>query len=169
MPNQEGRSLPKFRRVVTGHDANGKAVIWMDGDAANHKFPDEKISSTMMWSTDATPTSIEGDKDEGARILGSAPPLGGSRFTMMEFLPGNAMHGLHRTDTIDYVVCISGEIQMFLDEEQFVTLRAGDVVIQRGTYHAWVNRSNKPCRLAVVLLDALPKREGSISGLVSAR
>jgi quercetin dioxygenase-like cupin family protein len=67
------------------------------------------------------------------------------------------------------VICISGEIDMFLDDERFVTLRAGDVLIQRGTEHAWVNRSDKPCRLAVVLLDAVPKREGSISGLVSAR
>lgn len=169
MPNPGERPLPKFRRVITRHGANGEAVVWMDTDATNHKFPDEKISSTMMWSTDLTPTSIEGDQDEGARILGSAPPPGGSRFTMMEFLPGNEMHGLHRTDTVDYVICISGEIQMFLDDAKFVTLRAGDVVIQRGTYHAWVNRSDKPCRLAVVLLDALPKREGSISGLLSAR
>jgi quercetin dioxygenase-like cupin family protein len=162
------RAPPKFRRVVTKHDANGKAVVWIDGDASNHKFPSEKISSTLMWSTDATPTQVLGDDDEGARILGTTPPLGGSRFTMMEFQPGNAGH-LHRTDTVDYVICISGEIDMALDDAQSVTLRAGDVLIQRGTNHAWVNRSDKPCRLAVVLIDALPKREGSISGLVSAR
>ena len=117
----------------------------------------------MMWSTDASPTGIAGNEDEGARILGSAPPANGSRFTMMEFLPGNAGH-LHRTDTVDYVICIAGEIDMFLDDSQFVTLRAGDVLIQRGTNHSWVNRSDQPCRLAVVLLDALPKREGSIAG-----
>jgi quercetin dioxygenase-like cupin family protein len=162
------RAPPKFRRVVTKHDANGKAVVWIDGDASNHKFPSEKISSTLMWSTDATPTQALSDDDEGARILGTTPPLGGSRFTMMEFQPGNAGH-LHRTDTVDYVICISGEIDMALDDAQSVTLRAGDVLIQRGTNHAWVNRSDKPCRLAVVLIDALPKREGSISGLVSAR
>jgi quercetin dioxygenase-like cupin family protein len=162
------RTPPKFRRVVTKHDANGKAVVWIDSDATNHKFPSEKISSTLMWSTDATPTQLVGDDDEGARLLGTTPPLGGSRFTMMEFQPGNAGH-LHRTDTVDYVICISGEIDMELDDAQSVTLRAGDVLIQRGTNHAWANRSDKPCRLAVVLLDALPKREGSISGLVSAR
>ena len=162
------RVLPKFRRVVTSHDAAGKAVVWIDGDATNHKFPSDKISSTMMWSTDATPTQIFGGEDEGARILGSAPPAGGSRFTMMEFQPGNAGH-LHRTDTVDYVICIAGEIDMVLDDAQSVTLRAGDVAIQRGTNHAWINRGDKPCRLAVVLVDAAPKREGSISGLVSAR
>jgi naringenin degradation protein FdeH len=163
------RAVPRFRRVVTGHDENGTPVIWMDGDATNHKFPDDHISSTMMWATTSTPTHIFGDDDEGARVLGSAPPSGGSRFTMMEFQPGNAMHGLHRTDTVDYVICVAGQIDMFLDESRFVTLRAGDVLIQRGTDHAWVNRSDKPCRLAVVLVDALPKREGSISGMVSAR
>ena len=169
MVEQTSRSLPKFRRVVTTHDANGRATVWIDAEATNHKFPDEKVSSTLMWSTIATPTSLLGEEDEGARILGSAPPAGGSRFTMMEFQPGNTLHGLHRTDTVDYVICVSGQIDMFLDESRFVTLRAGDVLIQRGTYHAWVNRSDKPCRLAVVLIDALPKREGSISGLVSAR
>jgi quercetin dioxygenase-like cupin family protein len=160
---------PRVRRIVTTHDANGKSVVLVDGYATNHKFPTDKISSTLMWSTDSSPTEIYGNEDEGARILGSAPPLNGSRFTVMEFLPGNEVHGLHRTDTVDYVICISGEIDMFLDDGRFVSLRAGDVVIQRGTDHAWVNRSDKPCRLAVVLLDALPKREGSISGLVSAR
>ena len=169
MEQREERARPKFRRVVTKHDENGKATVWIDDDATNHKFPDEKISSTMMWSTTGTPTQILGDEDEGARVLGSAPPLGGSRFTMMEFQPGNEMHGLHRTDTVDYVICIAGEIDMFLDDGEFVRLHAGDVVIQRGTYHAWVNRGREPCRLAVVLLDALPKRAGSISGLVSAR
>jgi oxalate decarboxylase/phosphoglucose isomerase-like protein (cupin superfamily) len=169
MAQQSERPLPKFRRIVTTHDATGKPVILVDGDATNHKFPDAKMSSTLMWSTDATPTGISGNEDEGARILGSAPPFGGSRFTMMVFQPGNQVHGVHRTDTVDYVICVAGEIDMFLDESEFVTLRAGDVLIQRGTYHAWVNRSAKPCQLAVVLVDALPKREGSISGLVSAR
>jgi quercetin dioxygenase-like cupin family protein len=168
MVGETERTPPKFRRVVTGHAANGNAVIWIDGEAGNHKFPSEKISSTLMWSTDATPTPLLGNEDEDARILGSAPPEGGSRFTMMEFGPGNAAH-MHRTDTVDYVICIAGEIGMFVDETQFVTLHTGDVLIQRGTYHAWANRSDKPCRLAVVLLDGRPKREGSISGLVSAR
>lgn len=162
------RAAPNIRRVVTGHDAHGKPTIWIDGNATNHKFPNEKITSTLMWSTDCSPTRIFGDEDEGGRILGSAPPLNGSRFTMMEFLPGNEAT-LHQTDTIDYVICISGEIDMFLDSSRSITLRAGDVLIQRGTLHAWANRSDKPCRLAVVLLDALPKRDGSISGLVSAR
>jgi quercetin dioxygenase-like cupin family protein len=162
------RTKPKFRRIVTKHDAGGKATIWIDADATNHKFPNAKISSTLIWSTDHTPTLILSDEDEGDRILGSAPPPCGSRFTMMEFQPGNDAT-LHRTDTVDYVIYLSGEIDMFLDDSQFITLRTGEVLVQRGTNHAWANRSDKPCRLAVILLDALPKREGSISGLVSAR
>jgi quercetin dioxygenase-like cupin family protein len=168
MSQPANRLPPPFRRVVTRHDANGKSSVWIDGWANNHKFPSEKISSTLMWSTDTTPTQLLGDEDEGARILGSCPPLGGSRFTMMEFLPGNEAL-IHRTDTVDYVICLTGEIDMFIDDKQFVTLRAGDVLIQRGTFHAWANRSDKPCRLAVVLIDAVPKRLGSISGLTSAR
>ena len=121
-----------------------------------------------MWSTDRSPTRLYVDEDEGSRILGSSPLPNGSRFTMMEFHPGNGAH-MHRTDTVDYVICIAGEIDMFVDDTQFVTLRAGDVLIQRGTDHAWANRSDRPCRLAVILLDALPKREGSVSGLASAR
>lgn len=168
MVQQSDRSPPSFRRVVTAHDADGKSTLWLDGFASNYKFPSECISSTLMWSTGRSPTDITGAEDEGQRILGSAPPLGGSRFTMMEFQPGNEGH-MHRTDTVDYVICITGEIDMFLENGKFVTLRTGDVLIQRGTNHAWVNRSNKPCRLALVLLDTIPKREGSISGTVSAR
>ncbi len=168
MEHSNARPLPKFRRIVTGHDAGGNPMIWIHGDATNHKFPSEKISSTLMWSTDCSPTHLYGEDDEGNRILGSSPPANGSRFTMMEFQPGNEAH-LHRTDTVDYVICIAGEIDMFMDDTQFVTVHTGDVVIQRGTYHAWANRSGKPCRLAVVLLDAMPKRPGSISGLASAR
>lgn len=168
MSNQSEQSAPRFRRVVTGHDADDNTTIWIDADATNHKFPSDKISSTLMWSTDASPTRIYGSDDEGARILGSAPPLNGSRFTMMQFLPGNEGH-LHRTDTIDYVICLAGQIDMFFDATRFITLHAGDVLIQRGTWHAWANRGDVPCRLAVILLDALPKRDGSISGLVSAR
>ena len=171
MTDSGQRQGPKVRRVVTKEEADGTAAIWIDGDATNHKFPEKSITSTLLWSTVCTPTNIYGDEDEGARILGTAPPAGGSRFTMMEFQPGNEVHGLHRTDTIDYVVCVSGEIDMYVDlkAKKFVTLRPGDVVVQRGAGHAWVNRSDKPCRLAVVLIDAVPKREGSVSGMANAR
>ena len=169
MTGEKERPAPRFRRVVTGHDAAGHAVVWIDGEAGNHKFPDDKVSSTLMWSTDATPSDIRGTDDEGDRKLGTSPPPGGSRFTMMEFAPGNELHGLHRTDTIDYVICISGAITMLLDGDAKVVLHPGDVLIQRGTNHGWVNAGTVPCRLAVVLLDGSPKRAGSISGGGNAR
>ena len=163
------RKPPRVRRIVTGHDASGKAVVWLDGDATNHKYPDDKVSSTMVWSTDATPTNFLGSADECNRVLGTNPPPGGSRFTVMEFQPGNELHGLHRTDTVDYVICISGEMTMVLDDDKTVTMHPGDIMIQRGTNHGWVNKGSVPCRLAVVLIDGTPKRVGSITGAGNAR
>jgi oxalate decarboxylase/phosphoglucose isomerase-like protein (cupin superfamily) len=157
------------RRIVTRCDENGKSVVWIDSRLERRTPTDENVSSTVMWSTDRSPTELLSSEDEGQRKLGTTPPASGSRFTMMEFQPGNKMHGLHRTDTVDYVICIAGEIDMFLDETNFVHLEAGDVLIQRGTDHSWVNRGTVPCRLAVVLLDAVPKREGSLSGAQRAR
>ncbi len=86
----------------------------------------------------------------------------------MEILPGNSLHGLHRTDTIDYVICISGEIEMLMDDSS-VRLGAGDIMIQRGTNHGWVNKGTVPCRLAVILVDGKPKRSGSVTGVQNAR
>ena len=110
-----------------------------------------------MWCSDAMPADIAiGDnaEDMGARILGTAPPENGSRFIVMEFAPGIASE-MHRTETIDYIVMLSGEIEMDMDDST-VKLRAGDIMVQRGTNHAWVNRGKEPARLAIVLLDAKP-------------
>jgi quercetin dioxygenase-like cupin family protein len=96
----------------------------------------------------------ENVEDMGARILGTAPPENGSRFIVMEFAAGVTSE-MHRTETIDYIVMLSGEIDMDMDDST-VKLRAGDIMVQRGTNHAWVNRSNAPARLAIVLLDAKP-------------
>jgi quercetin dioxygenase-like cupin family protein len=162
------RNPPRIRRIVTGHDANGKTLVLRDSDATNHKYPDAKVSSTLIWVTDAAPAEFLGDEDAGDRILGTAPPEGGTRFCVMEFEPGNAVHGLHRTDTVDYVICLAGAIDMDLDEGT-VTLCTGDIMVQRGTNHAWVNRGSAPARLAVVLIDGKPKRPGSIGGTANAR
>ena len=145
-----------IRRVVTGHSNNVAKVI-RDGAAANTKTPREGVASTLMWCTDAMPADIGiggGVEDMGARILGTAPPENGSRFIVMEFAPGIASE-MHRTETIDYIAVLDGEIDMDMDDST-VTLHAGDVMVQRGTNHAWVNRGSKPARLAIVLLDAKP-------------
>jgi quercetin dioxygenase-like cupin family protein len=149
--------MPNIRRVITGHDSNSVAKVILEGPAANTKRPREGVSSTLMWSSDEMPADIavgEGVEDMGARILGTAPPENGSRFIVMEFGPGVASE-MHRTETIDYIVMLSGEIDMDMDKST-VKLKAGDIMVQRGTYHAWVNRSKEPARLAIVLLDAKP-------------
>jgi naringenin degradation protein FdeH len=149
--------MPKIRRVITGHDGRNTAKVILDGPASNTKTPRDGVSSTLMWSTDAMPADIaigEGAEDMGARILGTAPPENGSRFIVMEFGPGIESE-MHRTETIDYIVMLSGEIDMDMDQST-VTLKAGDIMVQRGTNHAWINRSKEPARLAIVLLDAKP-------------
>ena len=72
------RQGPHIRRIVTGHDASGKSVVWLDGPATNHKFPDEKLSATLMWVTDRLPADYSDGEDTGKRITGTAPPPGGT-------------------------------------------------------------------------------------------
>jgi quercetin dioxygenase-like cupin family protein len=162
---------PPIRRVVTGHDKVGTAKILLDAPATNWKSSSPGTVSTLIWSTDATPADIalgEPIEDHGARVLGTAPPAHGTRFAVIDFPPGNSAR-MHRTETIDYVVVIAGEIDMDLDEET-VHLKAGDVMVQRGTNHAWVNRGNAPARLAFVLIDAVPLGIGHpVAGVASPR
>jgi naringenin degradation protein FdeH len=104
----------------------------------------------------------------GSRILGTPPPPNGTRFCVIDFPPGNHPH-MHRTETIDYVIVIDGEIDMDMDDST-VKLKAGDIMVQRGTNHAWANRSNKPARVAFVLVDAVPLGIGTpVLGTTSAR
>ena len=157
-----------IRRIVTGHDGSGRAVVSIDGHATNTKHPDGNVTSTLIWVTDEAPSDMFAEGDAGDRKLGTAPPAGGTRFAVLDFLPGNALHGQHRSDTIDYVICTKGVIDMLLDDA-VVQLKAGDIMVQRGTNHAWLNRGTEPAQIAVVLIDATPKRDGSVQGGVSAR
>ena len=149
--------LPPVRRVVTGHDANGVAKVLIDGPATNVRSSRPGSASTLMWSTDEMPADIaigEDVEDLGARTLGTAPPANGTRFTINDIAPGRP--GLmHRTETLDYAIVLGGEIDMVMDDST-VTLRTGDVVIQRGTNHSWVNRGTQSARIAFVLIDAKP-------------
>jgi naringenin degradation protein FdeH len=162
---------PPIRRVVTGHDANNGAKVLIDAPATNAKFPQAGLVSTMMWCTDGAPAKIpvgENIEDMGARILGTAPPAKGTRFAVIDFPPGNQPH-MHRTETVDYVIVMEGEIEMDMDDST-VKLKAGDIMIQRGTNHAWANRSSKRARVAFVLVDAEPLGIGSpVLGAASAR
>jgi quercetin dioxygenase-like cupin family protein len=162
---------PPITRFVTGHDARNVAKVIIEGPATNAKYPSQGLVSTLIWSTDQTPADIavgETIEDMGARILGTAPPVNGTRFAVIDFPPGNKP-GMHRTETIDYVIVIEGEIEMDMDDST-VKLKAGDVMVQRGTNHAWANRSDKRARVAFVLIDAKPLGIGRpITGAASAR
>lgn len=150
-------SFPPVRRIVTGHRANQAATILLDGPAMNRRIGSTGGVSTLIWSTDHTPADIsvgENIEDLGARQLGTPPPPNGTRFTVNDIPPGRT-GPMHRTETIDYVIVLSGEIEMKTDDST-VKLRAGDVLVQRGTNHAWINRGTKPARIAFILIDAKP-------------
>ena len=146
---------PPIRRIVTGHDATGKAIVKLDGPATNHKWPGDGraagIVSTLIWSTDECPAEVWSDEDFGSRIIPTQPPSMGSRFCVIDFFPGNMAH-MHRTDSVDYVMCLAGELDMDMDDST-VTMRAGDVMIQQATNHSWRNRGTETARLAFVLID----------------
>lgn len=168
----------KVRRVVTGHDRTGKAVVLIDGTAPNVKVREAQggIVSTLLWATDESPADISGASDRADRSMGVAPPERGSVFRVVDFPPvatlGRVDNAavlremgldpdkasarsafMHRTKSIDYAIVISGEIDMLLDDSE-VHLEAGDMLVQQGTNHAWENRGSEVCRIAFVLIDA---------------
>jgi naringenin degradation protein FdeH len=171
-----------IRRVVTGKDASSKAIVTMDAPASSvHRREELGITNTLLWMTDSVPADLSSQADMANRKVGVLPPPGGTVFRVIEFAPakdikadyetrlrifqglGLAPEGesrekprdpsMHRTRTVDYVLILSGEIDMLLDDSE-IHLKAGDVVVQRGTNHAWVNRGEEPCRIAFILVDA---------------
>ena len=141
----------RVRRVITGHDGKGKAVVKID-EVAKHVFTGRPgATACNIWTTEGFPVNNDGQEDAGQRKAGTTLP-GGTIFRMIEFAPGVAARN-HRTDSIDYITVISGEIDMELDDSS-VHLTAGDVMVQRGTIHNWINRGTEPCVLTVVLIDA---------------
>ena len=150
-------NYPAIRRIVTGHDTNGVAKVLIDGVATNAKNPSPGTVSTLIWCTDKSPATVpvgSDVEDMGARVIGTAPPAKGTRFAIIDFPPGNKPF-MHRTESVDYVICLEGEIEMDMDDST-VKMKAGDILIQRGTNHAWANRSKARARIAFVLIDAEP-------------
>jgi hypothetical protein len=174
-----------FRRIVTGHDANKKAVIVSDAAPTRTYMVGGPDGARFyeVWSTGQTPAMIDnqsGEPETSGLVLG--PPKGGTRIRVIDFPPeGDAIRNLteeqalktfqsmaggqssnpgtgaphplmHRTETIDYGIVLDGELTLVLDEVE-TTIQAGDIIIQRGTNHAWANRSGKPCRVAFILVD----------------
>jgi mannose-6-phosphate isomerase-like protein (cupin superfamily) len=168
-----------IRRVVTTIDDNDKAVVLFDGPNPHNFERAHGTVSRLFWATDQTPADLTGTADRAASVKGIAPPVGGSVLRIVDFPPTtpemealdlnyqqqhvgelSPKRGLpprhpfmHRTRSVDYALVLSGEIDMLLDEGE-IHLKAGDILVQQGTNHAWVNRSKEVCRIAFVLIDA---------------
>lgn len=177
-------SFPPIHRVVTGHDADGRAIITSSGPLPT-VVEIAAIPGTVfheVWSTSGSPAAVDNGADPSLGPLMLPPPARGTRMRFVDIPPDTAdylAHGgermqeafaqigdakastvkadsphplMHRTESVDYGIVIEGEMTLVLDDSE-VLLKAGSVVVQRGTNHAWANRSGLPCRMLFVLVD----------------
>ncbi len=147
----------QFRRVVTGHDETGRAVVKIDEVTQNLVSSRPGATASVVWTTQGFPVDNTGNEDQGRRQTGTTLD-NGTVFRVLELAPGASPRN-HRTDSIDYAVVMAGQIDMELDDTT-VHLKAGDVLVQRGTIHNWVNRGTVPCVIAFVLIAAKPVEVG---------
>ena len=169
------------RRIVTGHDKDGKAVVLHDGPTPYVGQRGEGNVVSLLWITNESPVDLSHTRDQASLKTGVPPPRNGSILRVVDFAPqsgsGGEPHGIdhneilkqmgidpatqgyqrhtftHRTRSIDYAICLEGEIDMLLDDTA-VHMKAGDIMVQQATNHAWVNTSGKPCRICFVLIDS---------------
>ena len=173
------KPAPEIRRVVTKLDPSGKAVVMLD-ERTKLAAPRPPNLVANIWVTDKSLPDFSWTDDRGKTKIGLVPPKSGTVFRVVDFAPepeavarmdvntmqkvvgaeGTPRKGvaprhpmMHRTRTLDYAIIMSGEIDMLLDEGE-VHLKAGDVVVQQATNHAWVNRGREPCRIAFILMDS---------------
>jgi quercetin dioxygenase-like cupin family protein len=153
----------QIRRIVTGHDASGKAIVKTDEQVTAVPRIAAGISGCEIWSTDRMPIDNSAAADAAQRTgfvtqynqynyVGTG---GGTTFRINEFAPGCARF-THRTETMDYALQLSGELDCELDGGEVVHLTPGDVIVQRGTIHTWVNNGPVPAVIAFILVDATP-------------
>jgi mannose-6-phosphate isomerase-like protein (cupin superfamily) len=169
-----------IRRVVVGHDEQGKAVALFDASATPKARSPGGNAVLNLWVTSEFPADLNGSQDESEKRVGVPPPSSGTIFRIVDFPPtskhaatshedhvktltamnidpatqGYARHpNTHRTKSIDYAIVLDGEIDMLMDDSE-VHLKTGDVLVQQATNHAWVNNSGEVCRVAFVLIDA---------------
>ena len=147
------------RRVVTGHDADGRSVVLTDGvPPVRREVPGAGVSFFELWNTNAAPAPVTAAEPEPTERPLRVPPMSdGTVIRVNEFRPGflspeGRQSPMHRTETIDYGIVLEGEVVLILDDSE-VELRVGDVVVQRGTDHAWANRSDRVARMVFVLVD----------------
>jgi mannose-6-phosphate isomerase-like protein (cupin superfamily) len=147
----------KIRRVVTGHDDQGRAKVLIDEQVKNVISTRPGANSSVIWSSVGFPVNNDGDDDPSAKPIATTID-NGTVFRIVSFGPGVTPRN-HRTDSIDYAVVMSGEIDMELDVGS-VHLMAGDVLVQRGTIHNWVNKGKEPCVIAFTLVASKPVTAG---------
>jgi quercetin dioxygenase-like cupin family protein len=142
----------QIRRVVTGHTSDGRAKVEIDEIAKNVISNRPGASSCVVWSTKGFPVDNDGFSDPTQAEFKTTVE-GGTVFRIVRYEPGVTPRN-HRTDSVDYAAVLSGSIEMELDDGVVVSLKAGDVLVQRGTVHNWVNRGTGPCIVAFVLVSA---------------
>ena len=170
-----------MRRIVTGHNDNGKSVIKIDGPPA--RSIGEEIGGLFeIWNEDGATIDTKSSKDRADSDIILSPPQGGSKFRYFQINPlpegvpedmlqeiaadafekvGAAHHrvdtskhpAMHKTETVDYIILLKGDVTLILDEEE-IDIKPFDVVVQRGTNHAWVNNGTEPALLIAVLIDS---------------
>lgn len=172
--------LKPIRRVVTGHDARGRSIIASDAPSPHVLMIPGRtdFGLTNLWVTEGRAGENDGSGDAAARPVVLEPPPAGTIFRVVEFPPDEAAAnfdreaafksmgadhamdpsasrhpGMHKTATVDYAIVLSGEIWAVMDEGE-TKLTAGDTLVQRGTNHAWSNRSDQPCLVAFILVSA---------------
>jgi mannose-6-phosphate isomerase-like protein (cupin superfamily) len=183
--SKQASRISEIRRIVTGHNATGRSIVLADGPSARAMIlpGTDNFGVTDLWKTFRTPADASGNGDAAQGPISLAPPRAGSVFRVVEFPPdqdyvgkwrrdtafgsmgesgstaivaGSTRHeGMHRTASVDYAIVIKGKIWAVLDTGE-VEMGPGDTLIQRGTNHSWSNRSDEPCLMAFVLIDADP-------------
>jgi hypothetical protein len=172
----------RVRRVLTGHDAEGRSTFMADGLAPNVKEMASMpgLALTDLWETGAAPASNAGGKDAAERPVRLEPPRNGTILRIVEFPPDSAWRQgadageafksigaghakdrsssdpmMHKTSTVDYIIVLKGEIYAIMETGEKL-LKAGDILVQRGTNHSWSVRGSEPCVVAAVLVSAKP-------------
>jgi quercetin dioxygenase-like cupin family protein len=144
-----------IRRVVTGHSKKGEAVFISDNQYETIVIPSGDAAMATIWTTNTVPADLNDETDGRERDAGTTLK-GGSVIRVVDMLP-NACSPMHRTNSIDYGIVISGKIELELDNEVFKTIEAGGIIVQRGTIHKWRNPSSEEvCRIVFVLTEAKP-------------
>jgi len=172
----------RVRRVLTGHDSEGASTFIADGLAPNVKEMASMpgLALTDLWETAGAPADNDGHADAAARPVHLEPPRNGTILRIVEFPPDSQWRGqangaeafksigaghaqdrhsadpmMHRTSTVDYIIVLKGEIHAIMEKGETL-LKAGDILVQRGTNHSWSVRGSEPCVVAAVLVDAKP-------------